>query len=174
MAVGIDTSTAGAKAGTVAVNYQSDGTGTSGFAAIGAGSQTVNVSGDVYRLASAQIDNAGSFSFGNVHVGDTVSQALSITNDVVADGFSEKLNASFGSTSDGRILTSGSISLLGAGVTDTTSMVIGVNTAAAGVVNGTATVNFASDGTGTSGLGITALSSQDVSVSATIQGGVYR
>ena len=174
MAVGIDTSSAGAKGGTVAVTYQSDGTGTSGFAAIGAGSQTVNVSGNVYRLASAQIDNAGSFSFGSVHVGDTVAQALSITNAVVNDGFSEKLNASFGSTSDGRILTSGSISRLGAGVTDTTSMVIGVDTAAAGVVNGTATVNFASDGTGTSGLGITALSSQGVSVSASIQGDVYR
>jgi hypothetical protein len=175
MAVGIDTTTAGAKSGTVAVNYQSDGTGTSGLTAIGAGSQTVSVAGNVYRLASAQIDNPAAFSFGNVHVGDTVTQTLSITNAVVNDGFSEKLDASFGSSSDVRITTSGSIGLLGAGATDSTSMVIGVNTAAAGSVNGAATVLFASNGEGTSGLGITVLPSQDVVVSAAIvEGAVFR
>jgi hypothetical protein len=175
MAVGIDTGSAGAKTGTVVVNYASDGTGTSGLAAIGAGSQSVEVSGAVYRLASAQINNAGSFSFGNVHVGDAVSQALSITNNVASDGFSEALDASFGGSSDARISTTGSIGLLGAGSTDTTGMVIGVNTAAAGNVSGTATVLFASNGAGTSGLGITSLPSQDVVVSAAVvEGAVFR
>ncbi|HXI19912.1 MAG TPA: choice-of-anchor D domain-containing protein, partial [Gemmatimonadales bacterium] len=174
LAVGLDTATAGAKSGTVAVNYQSDGSGTSGLTAIGAGSQTVTVSGAVYRLASAQIDNPGAFSFGNVHVGDTVQRALSITNTAANDGYSERLDASFGGTSDARITTSGSIGLLAAGATNASSMVIGVNTAAAGSVNGTATVAFASNGSGTSGLGVTGLPAQDVTVSATIEGGVYR
>jgi len=175
MAVGIDTGSAGAKTGTVMVNYASDGTGTSGLAAIGAGSQAVEVSGAVYRLASAQINNAGGFSFGNVHVGDTVEHALSITNNVANDAYSEGLDASFGAVSDARILTSGSIGLLAAGGTNNASMVIGVNTSSAGSVNGTATVSFASNGSGTSGLGITALPSQDVSVSAGIvEGAVFR
>ena len=172
--VGIDTSSAGAKSGTAALALQSDGSGTSGLGTLNLTNQTVNVSGNVYRLASAVINNAGSFGFGNVHVGDTVQQALSITNNVANDGYSEKLNASFGSTTDGRITTSGSINQLGANVIDASSMVLGVNTSAAGVVNGTATVNFASDGTGTSGLGITSLPSQNVTVTANIQADVYR
>jgi len=119
-------------------------------------------------LAEATINNAP-INFGNVHVGDTVGTALSISNTAVADGYSESLNASFGATSDVRITTNGgSLSLLAAGATDNSSMVVGLDTAAAGVVSGTATVNFASDGTGTSGLGLYGLPSQDVGVSGTI------
>ena len=171
--VGIDTGSAGAKSGNATLALQSDGSGSSGLATLNLTSQTVTVTGDVYRLASAQINNPAAFNFGNVHVGDVVQQALSITNNVVNDGYSERLNASFGGTTDGRITTAGSINQLGAGATDT-GMVIGVNTGAAGVVNGAATLNFASDGSGTSGLGITGLPSQDVNVAATITGGVYR
>ncbi len=55
-------------------------------------------------------------------------------------------------------------------------MTVGLNTAAAGNVNGTVVVNFASDGTGTSGLGITALPSQSVGVTGVIQasGSIFR
>ncbi|HNQ05100.1 MAG TPA: choice-of-anchor D domain-containing protein, partial [Thiobacillaceae bacterium] len=175
MSVGMDTSSAGSKVGSVAVLYQSDGAGTSGLAAIGAGSQTVNVTGAVYRLAQA--NTLGAVNFGNVHVGDSVQQALSISNLATSDGFSESLNASFGSASDARIIhNGGSISQLAAGASDGSSMVVGLNTAAAGTVNGSIAINFASDGTGTSGLGITALPTQNVGVSGTIttQGSVYR
>ena len=55
-------------------------------------------------------------------------------------------------------------------------MIVGLDTTAAGTVNGTQTVLFASDGTGTSGLGITGLPSQGVNVSGdiTTSGSVYR
>ena len=55
-------------------------------------------------------------------------------------------------------------------------MRVGLNTAAAGGVNGAVIVEFASDGAGTSGLGITALPSQSVGVSGTIEatGSVFR
>ena len=174
MAVGIDTSSAGAKSGSVTVNYVSDGTGTSNLGTIGAGNQTVSVSGDVYRLASA--NTLAAVSFGNVHVGDTVQQALNITNTAAADGYSEKLNASFGASSDARITTSGSVSQLAAGASNNSSMIVGLNTSAAGTVNGTQVVKFASDGSGTSGLGITALASQTIGVSGdiTTTGNVYR
>jgi hypothetical protein len=172
--VGIDTSSAGAKSGSATISYASDGTGTSGLVAIAAGSQTINVSGDVYRLASA--NNLGTISFGNVHVGTVVEQALSISNTAASDGFSEKLTASFGDTSDARITTSGGVSLLAAGSTDNSSMIVGLNTSAAGNVSGTQVINFASDGTGTSGLGITALASQTIGVSGdiTTSGSVFR
>jgi hypothetical protein len=174
MSVGLDTSSAGARSGTVTIGYQSDGTGpngNSGLAAIAAGTQVINVSGNVYRLASAS--TIAPVNFGSVHVGDVVTQALSITNTALNDGFSEKLDASFGGVSDARITTSGSISLLGAGATNSTSMVVGLNTANAGNVAGTATVVLTSDGTGTSGLGTTGLPSQSVSVIGSI-GSVFR
>ncbi|MBS0392025.1 MAG: choice-of-anchor D domain-containing protein [Proteobacteria bacterium] len=175
MAVGMDTSSAGSKSGTVAINYQSDGNGTSGLAAIGAGGQSINVTGAVYRLAQA--NTLGAVSFGNVHVGDTVQQALSISNLATNDGFSEKLNASFGSATDARIThNGGSIGQLAAGASNGSSMVVGLNTGAAGTVNGSIAVNFSSDGAGTSGLGVTALPTQNVGVSGVIaaQGNVYR
>ncbi|MGE0809527.1 MAG: beta strand repeat-containing protein, partial [Immundisolibacter sp.] len=172
--LGIDTSTAGAKSGSLTLNYASDGTGTSGLAAIAAGSQTVTVSGAVYRLASA--NTLGAVNFGNVHVGDTVQQALVITNTALADGYSESLNASFGASSDSRILTSGSISQLAAGATNASSMVVGLDTSAAGSVAGTQVIHFASDGTGTSGLGVTNLASQTIGVTGdiTTSGSVFR
>ena len=136
---------------------------------------SVAVSGAVYRLAEATIDNAAAFNFGNVHVGDTLSQAISISNTAVADAFSESLNASFGAISDARITTNGgAINQLAAGGTDNSGMVVNVATTAAGSVNGTVTLNFASDGTGTSGLGITGLPSQDLAVTASISATAYR
>ncbi len=172
MTVGVDTSTAGLKTGTVGVNFSTDGTGTSGLSAMSVGSQTVAVSGAVYNLASANTVTA--VSFGNVHVGDAVSQAITIQNTAATGAFTEKLDASFGSATDSRITNnSGTISLLAAGATDSTSMVIGVNTSSAGTINGKQTVNFVSDGTGTSGLANTALPSQSVGVTASISGSVF-
>jgi hypothetical protein len=128
--------------------------------------QTVTTSITGYRLAEANIISA--VNFGNVHVGDVVSQALTLSNLAANDGYSENLNASFGGVSDARITTSGSISGLAAGSTNNSSMVVGLNTSAAGTVTGTASVLLQSDGSGTSGLGITNLPSQDVGVSGII------
>ncbi|MBI2802257.1 MAG: choice-of-anchor D domain-containing protein, partial [Gammaproteobacteria bacterium] len=174
MSVTLDTTAAGARSGTATLNYASDGSGTSGLGQTAAGSQVVTVSGNVYRLASANA--LAAINFGNVHVNDAVQQALNITNTAVADSFSEKLNASFGASSDARITTNGSINQLAAGSSNNSSMVVGLNTVAAGTVNGTQVVNFASDGAGTSGLGITALTSQTIGVSGNITtvGNVFR
>jgi hypothetical protein len=175
LVVGINTSTAGAKSGTVALGLESDGDGINTLGQTALAGQTVNISGAVYRLAEASINNAPAFVFGNVHVGDSVSQAVSISNAAIADIYSEALNASFGAASDARITNnSGTVGQLIAGGIDGSSMVVGVNTAVAGVVSGTQTINFASDGAGTSGLGITALASQDLTVTASIDANVYR
>src|SRR5438477_9467374 len=80
------------------------------------------------------------------------------------DGFSEKLDGSIGSATGGVTTNGGSFSLLDPGATDSTSLEIGITTASAGDKSGTATIALASDGTGTSGLANTALTSQTVDV----------
>ena len=82
MSVGVNTATAGAKSGTVTLNYQTDGmgpNGNSGLAAISAGLQNITVSGNVYQLAAGQL-NTAPLNFGTVQVGQSVSQVLSISN----------------------------------------------------------------------------------------------
>lgn len=167
--VGIDTATAGTKSGTAAIGFVSDGAGTSGLGQTALASQNVTVTGAAYRLAQAS--TIAGAAFGNVHQGDVASQALSVTNTAVNDGFSEKLNASFGGTSDARILTGGSVSLLAAGATNASGLVVSLDTSHTGTVAGTATVHLQSDGTGTSGLGTTALADQAPGVTATITTG---
>jgi hypothetical protein len=131
--LGIDTSTAGAKSGSLTLNYASDGAGTSGLAAIAAGSESITVSGNVYRLASANT-LAPTIDFGNVLVGSVQAQALTIQNTAVNDGFSERLDARFltGGTTGDATNNGGTISLLGAGATDSASMAVGINTASIG------------------------------------------
>ncbi len=180
LGVGVSTATSGAKTGTVTIAYQSDGTGpngNSGLAAIAAGSQTVNVSGNVYQAAAGTILTAP-LNFGTVQVGQVVSQNLSIQNSATGTaGFVEDLNASFGaSTGTGatRITGSGSITGLIAGATGS-GLTVGVNTGSAGIVNGSIAVNFVSAGAvgGVSnGLGTLAVGSSNYGVSGTIQGNV--
>ena len=152
MSVGVDTTTAGAKGGSVTLNYQTDGTGpngNSGLAAIAAGSQTINVSGNVYRLATGQL-NTAPLNFGTVQVGQAVSQTLSISNIATGPaGFVEDLNARFGTASGtgaAQILGSGSISGLLAGATTGSGMTVSVNTGTAGTIGGAIAVNFFSAG----------------------------
>ena len=170
LSVGVDTSSAGHKTGSATVNYVSDGTGTSGLGLTAAGSSVVTVSGDVYRLASASAVTPSPVTFGNVRVGTTDSQALSLSNTAANDGFSEKLNASIGGATGSATTNGGSISLLGPTASDSSSLSVGVDTSSAGHKSGSATITLTSDGTGTSGLGSTSLGTQTVNVS----GDVYR
>ncbi|HTP73395.1 MAG TPA: choice-of-anchor D domain-containing protein, partial [Burkholderiaceae bacterium] len=108
-------------------------------------------------------------NFGNVRVGTATNQNLTLSNQAANDGFSEKLDASMGGATAG-ITTGGSFTLLAPQATDSTSLHVGIDTSTAGAKVGTATITLASDGLGTSGLGITPLPSQTVNVS----GNVYR
>src|SRR5947209_2974353 len=110
---------------------RADGTDTSGLGTKGSGTQTVNVSGDVYRLASATSHTPEPVTFVNRHVGDAASQVLTLGNNATADGFSENLNASIGGATTG-ITSAGSFSLLAAGSNDSTNLSVGLNTATAG------------------------------------------
>ncbi|WP_337169445.1 choice-of-anchor D domain-containing protein [Gemmatimonas aurantiaca] len=175
MGVSLNTSAAGARTGTVAVNYATDGTGTSGLAAESVGSQTVTVNGNVYQAAQGQL-NSTPLNFGTVQVGQSVSKVLSITNSATGPaGFVEDLNVSFGSatgTGSSLINGSGSISGLQAGATNNSAMKVSVNTSAAGSVAGNIAVNYYSAGAvnGVSnGLGTLAVGSSQFGVNGNIQ-----
>src|SRR6185369_14792949 len=165
----------GSIAGTVTVQFASDGAGTSGLGITALPSQAVGVTGvietvgNVFRLASPSAAAPNPVDFGNVRVGTTATQALTIANTAPNDGFSEKLNASIGGATAG-VTASGSFTLLAPQASNNTSLVVGIDTSSAGARSGTATVTLASDGTGTSGLGVTPLPSQTVAVN----GAAYR
>ncbi len=165
---GANTATAGAKSGTVAVDFVTDGTGTSGLGLTPLASQTLTVNGGVYNLAATTFTGP-TLTFGTYHVGDAVAnQSLSIANTAPTGSFTEKLDASFGTPSNSGITTSGSISLLTPEASPSTAMSVGISTATAGSKSGTVDVNFTSDGTGTSGLGNTSLGAQTVTVSGDV------
>ena len=103
----------------------------------------------------------------NEHVGGTVTQAVTLTNASPANGAFENLDAAMGSPTAG-ITATGSFSGLAPGDTDSTDLLVGINTGAAGVETGTATITLFSDGTGLDGIGLTALPSQIVNVSGTV------
>ncbi len=163
LGVDISTASAGSKNGTATISLTSDGTGTSGLGTTALTAQTVNVNGAVFRLAAASAHTPEPVNFGVVHIGETPSQALALTNTATNDAFSEKLDASFSATT-GDATAAGSFSLLNAQGTNNSSLSVGVNTASAGSKTGTATIALASNGAGTSGLGTTALSSQTVNM----------
>ena len=176
MSVGVSTTTAGAKTGTVTLNYQTDGTGpngNSGLAAISAGSQTINVSGNVYNVA---VGNAtpSPVQVANQRIGGSTTATLTVANTAAAGAFSEDLSASFGA-STGAATGSGSISgrLAGTSNTGTGAMTVGVNTSVAGAQTGTVTLNYQTAGAvnGVSnGLGTAGAGSQVV----TVNGNVYQ
>jgi autotransporter-associated beta strand protein len=131
---------------------------------------TQTVTGGVYRYANGTLSTT--LNLGNFHVGATATGALSLTNAVPADGFSESLDASIGGATGSATTNGGSISLLAAGATDSASLVVGLNTSAAGALSGTAALTLYSDGSGTSGLGTTLLDGQMVNVHGNVYTGL--
>ena len=94
---------------------------------------------------------------------------MSITNTATNDGWSEALDASFGSVASG-LTSSGSVALLASGGSSA-AMSLGMSTGTAGAKGGSVTINFISDGAGSSGLGTTILGSQTISVTGNVYSG---
>lgn len=115
---------------------------------------------NLYRLATANT-LGNDVSFGNFHTGSTLSTILSATNTALNDGYSEALAVSGSATgaasiSGGATVSAGSSTGLTVGLANT-----------AGAHSGTVVVGLASDGTGTSDYGTTALTGQTINVSGT-------
>ena len=116
-----------------------------------------------YRAAAASAHTPEPANFGNHHISDIVSHALTIGNTAPADGFSENLDASIGGATTG-ITASGSFTGLAPGASDSTHLSVGLNTSAAGAKSGTATITLFSDGTGVDRSGTTDIGTQTVDV----------
>ncbi len=169
--LGISTLSAGAKSGSAQITLASNGAGTSGLASSPLMTQTVNISGTVYRLAAAKAV-ASPVNLGVVHVGGAfVSQPITIVNTAANDTFSEKLDVGFGALT-GNATTAGAIGLLAPGSTDSSSLLVGLggaaHTSAVGPLTGSAPLTFNSNGGGSSGLGVTALASQSVNITGQV------
>ncbi len=178
LAVGVNTSAAGARTGSVTVNLASNEVNGSGLGTTALAPQMITVGGNVYQVAAGQL-NTTSLNFGTVQVGQLVSQLLSISNIATgATGFVEDLNARFGGTSgtgSNLISGTGQIVNLGAGGTNASGMTVNVNTGSAAAVNGAIAINFFSAGgvNGVSnGLGELGVGSASFAVLGTIAGQV--
>ncbi|MGH7995473.1 MAG: beta strand repeat-containing protein, partial [Opitutaceae bacterium] len=170
ISVGLNTSSAGALAGTATVGYETEAINGSGLGTASVGSQTVNVTGAAYQLAQAGVaptDNP--INLGNVRIGGTLSQNLTITNSAPdTSGYTETLGGTVQGTS-GSATATGSISDVAA-QGSSTGIAVGLATSAAGAVSGSATLAFTSNEVNGSGLGTTSLGAQTVNV----QGAVYQ
>jgi hypothetical protein len=158
LSVGIGTGSAGSKNGTATITLTSNGTGSSGLGLTALASQTVTVTGAVYRYALPVLPGGTAVDFGIVHVGELAEQSVSVSNSVPNDNYSESLNGSF-SGSTGDLSGAGSFTALAPG-SSSTAPVLTLNTTAAGPKAGTATLALVSNGSGSSGLANTTLSSQ--------------
>lgn len=162
--VGLGTAAAGAQSGSVTLGFLSDGQGIDGGGTTALPSQTVQLSGAVYREAAPSVAALPANFI--VHVGDTVAQPLAIANADPADGYSENLIATVGGTSGG-VTAAGSTGDIAAQATST-AIALGFSTAQAGTVSGGVTVNFQSDGTGIDGFAPAGIGGETIPVDATI------
>lgn len=158
------TASAGLTVGTVTLNMISTGAGTTGAADESLGTQNVTVNGKIYTPAVAQLDTPA-VNFGIVRVGDVVAgQSIGVTNAAAVTALNDTMAANMGAVSS-PFSGSGGVSGLGAGQSGSGTLVVGLNTAAAGVFNGTASVNFLSQNPDMADLD---LGSQQVALSGTV------
>ena len=139
--------------------------------------QTLSITGAAYALASPSVTSSLSpmFNFGVVQAGQTYTDQLTIANTLVASNpaYQEGLNASFGTPTNTQLTTNGgSITNLAAGTSNSTALSVSLTPTMAGTIGGTVPINFASNGTTTSGLGITSLPTQDLAYNWTFSGTV--
>jgi hypothetical protein len=161
------TGTAGTVAGHVTLALKSDGTGIDTLASTGLTSKTVAVSGAVFNYATASLASS-IVSLGIVHAGDTLSKALTFSNIAATGSYSEGLDVS-ATGSTGSATASGSIALLKAGSSSSTGLLLSLaNGGASGVISGTEILALTSDGSGIDTLGTTALGSQTITLTGTV------
>ena len=165
LSAGLTTTTAGVATGTATVALASDGTGIDGAGTDALPSQTVNLSATLYAYATPSLASSA-INFGVVHVGDSVSQALALTDSTTDAAYTEGLDASLSGATAG-VTAAGSLTDLAAGATDDSSLLVGLITTGSGAISGTATLGLTSDGT-IDGLASTALTSQTVTISGTV------
>ena len=160
---------AGLNTGTVSIQYTTDGSGSSGLAAINANSQAITVNANGYNMAVGAATPSPIVM--HRRVGETAMQALTVSNQATASVFSEALNAAFSASAGDAGHNGGSISNLIAGGSNAAAMVVSLNTATAGAKLGSVTLGYQTDGTGpngNSGLAADSAGTQTIQVSGNV------
>jgi hypothetical protein len=162
------TGTAGVVSGTATVNLSTTGTGVNGDdgGTLALPSQTVSLTGTIFNYASAAIA-PNPLSTGQHHVGDVITQFITIANSAAPGIYSENLDAKFSGTSSNLIGT-GNFAGLAAGSTNSSGLQISLTGSSGGVKSGTATIGLTSDGGGIDTLGNTGITAQTVTVTGTL------
>ena len=132
----------------------------------GGSQQTQNVVGGVYNYASGVVTAGGTINLGYLHLGASALSGVTVMNTAASGGYSESLDATVTNAS-AYISSSGTLNLLAA-TSSANNLGVGMaNLGAAGFQSGLATINFVSDGSGSSNLGTTAAGTASVYVTAT-------
>ena len=124
------TAAAGHFTGTASIASSSDGAGTSNLGQTTLASIPVSASANVFRLAAPGTIPA--INLGNVHVGDPASAHFTVSNTAPADGFSEKLLASF-TTHTGAVANTSGTASINPNTTDSTALSVSLDTSIAGL-----------------------------------------
>jgi T5SS/PEP-CTERM-associated repeat protein len=165
LSVGLSSAVDGVRKGTAVLALSTDGTGIDFLGVTPLKSQTIAVSGTLFSYATASA--VAPVSFGSRHVGDTLSQVLSITNTGAADGFTEKLDGTIAAVS-GAATAIGSFRTLAAGHTDSSSLTVKLTATQDGVRSGTVVLGLNSNGTGIDTLGTTAIAGETIVATGTL------
>ena len=143
LALSMNTGSAGSFAGTARLNFVSSGAGTTGAADADLGSRDIALSGRVYTPAVAQL-NTPLVDFGIVHKGELVAaRNVSVTNAAAIAAPNDVLKGSLGGAT-GPFTASGSFAAVAAQASDNSSLGVGLDTASAGIFNGSAVADFSS------------------------------
>ncbi len=158
--VGLDTKSDGVKSGTATIGFQS------GSPAVDLPSQTVNVTGTVYALASATVTpvlNLGAIRLG----GPTLSAFPTVTNGTTQDLFQEDVTYNYSSVPAALSASTVPVTVASGGNSSVKISLPG--TAAGDFTNSKVTVGFTSQAVAGTGLSDTILPSQTI----TVNGKVY-
>jgi hypothetical protein len=165
--VGLNDTTAGAKSGTVELDFQSDGSQSGSVSSLP--SIDLSLSGNVYRLAADTITAPTNVYVHTGAGGGSLSELLTVQNTDPNDGFSEALKATATGVTGTLTGASGTTTpSVAAGGSDSSDLSVTYSTAAAGVASGNVNVALWSEGAGIDSLGETSLGTTAVPVTVNV------
>jgi len=159
-----NTGTAGAKTGTVAIGFATNGT-TSGLSNAALSGQTVTVNGGVYNPASAAASQTVTLY---TRPGVSVSTSLSLTNTGAASApYQETLGTTGISGTTSGFTASGSATGIAGGASGSGTLAVGGSFVSAGNYTGSTTLGLQTEAVNSSGLGNLAIADQTVNLNIT-------
>ena len=159
--VGWNTATAGAQSGTISIINTANTNDN-------AGTKTQSVNGGVYNYAAAAA--AQTVTVGPTLVGFANTASVVLSNTAPVNSlYTETLSGTGFGTTNANFTAAGSVSLIPGGGSGSGSLLVGLSGLSSGHQNGTVTLGLTSNAVNNSGLGVTPIGGQTI----TIQGDVY-